>query len=81
MNNKNIQIPLELFFDCYKIICIEIGDSKTWEKAKKGLELKFKSIEKRELYTQYKTTKNREEQEKARQKYLNEIQIHKNFRY
>ena len=48
---------------------------------KRDLENKLNSVVKRTYYTDYKTAGSEEEREKARRKYLDEVGMHKDFRW
>ncbi len=47
---------------------------------KKGIEQKLDAISKRSYYTEYKTADTDEGKEQARQKYLDAVGMHKDFR-
>ena len=48
---------------------------------KKGIDQKLDAISRRSYYTEYKTADSDEAKERARQKYLDAVGMHKNFRY
>lgn len=74
---KNIQISEELFFALLRYHLVEIDD--VLPEIKKGLEDKLEAMVRRELYTKYKTAPTEEEREKARQKYLKKVGMHRSF--
>ena len=76
---KNIQISYDLFMKLLKYHCFEIYECE--DDIKRELENKLNSVLKRKYYTNYKTASSEEEREKARQKYLDEIGMHKDFRW
>lgn len=76
---KNVQIPKELFVFLVKY---HLCDMYEYENdIKKGIEKKLSAMTKRQYYTKYKTAVSKEDREKARQKYLDEAGIHKDFRW
>ena len=76
---KNIQISYDLFLKLLKYHYFEIYECE--DDIKRELENKLNSVLKRKYYTDYKTAGSEEEREKARQKYLDEIGMHKDFRW
>lgn len=78
---KNVQISQELFLQICKYHLAQINDSETAEAIYKGLSDKLDQMARRELYSTYKTAESAEEREKARQAYLDQIGLHKNFRW
>ena len=65
---KKVQIDYELF---RKLIFYHLGsDDQYEEEIRNGLEEKLDALVRHELYTKYKTAPSEEEQEKARQEYL-----------
>ena len=65
---KKVQIDYELF---RKLIFYHLGsDDQYEEEIRNGLEDKLDALVRHELYTKYKTAPSEEEQEKARQEYL-----------
>ena len=76
---KNIQISYDLFMKLLKYHCFGIYEFE--DDIKRELENKLNSVLKRKYYTDYKTASSEEEREKARQKYLDEIGMHKDFRW
>ena len=79
--SKNIQIPQELFLQLCKFHLADIKDLETSEAIYKGLGDKLDQMARRELYSTYKTADSAEDREKARQAYLDQIGLHKNFRW
>lgn len=62
----------------------ELGNNELFElyrDIKKGIEQKLDAISRRSYYTEYKTADSDESKEKARQKYLDAVGMHKDFRY
>ena len=77
---KQIQISQDLFLNLVKYHLV--SPSAELQKAiEKGLETKIDSMVKHELYTQYKTSDNEVDRERARQEYLDKIGIHPDFRW
>ncbi len=65
---KKVQIDYELF---RKLIFYHLGSDDQYEEdIRNGLEEKLDALVRHELYTKYKTAPSEEEQEKARQEYL-----------
>lgn len=77
---KNVQIPEELFVHLVRYFMLDAHDSDTYNAIYKGIETKYKAIEKHSSYTTYKTAKTAEEREKARIEYLNEVGMRESFR-
>ena len=84
---KKIQITQDLFV---KMIIyfyseeFELDDDESFElyrDIKKGIEQKLDAISRRSYYTEYKTADTDEAKEQARQKYLDAVGMHKDFRY
>ena len=84
---KKIQITQELFVKMIKYFYgdeFEVGDDELFElyrDIKKGIDQKLDAISKRSYYTEYKTAYSDESNEQARQKYLDAVGMHKDFRY
>lgn len=76
---KKIQISEELFFLMMKYHLIGMEEYKP--EIEKGLEEKLNSMVKRQLYTTYKTAQTKEEQERARQEYLDKVGMQENFKW
>ncbi len=85
---KQVQIDKLLFLKLY-LLLVDDGaqylSEETYKKflkdIKDGLESKYKSMYKRELYTKAITANTEEERKNARKQYLDEIGILKDFRY
>lgn len=81
--NKNVQIPLELFLNCYLLLCdedFEDSEGKVCRKTKDLLEAKFDAIIRHDLYSQYKTAETKEERERARLEYLDRVGMFEEWR-
>ena len=84
---KKIQITQNLFVKILKYFYseeFELDDDELCElyrDIKKDIDQKLDAISKRSYYTEYKTADTDEAQEKARQKYLDAVGMHKDFRY
>lgn len=84
---KKIQIEEKLFVQMVKYFYSdELGFddcelNELYYDIKKGIDRKLDAISRRSYYTEYKTAETQEEREKARQKYLDEVGMHKDFRW
>ena len=84
---KKIQITQDLFVKMIKYFYgdeFEVGDDELFElyhEIKKGIDRKLDAISRRSYYTEYKTADNDEAKEQARQKYLDAVGMHRDFRY
>lgn len=84
---KKIQITQELFVKMLKYFYseeLELADDELIElyyDIKNGIDKKMDAISRRSYYTEYKTADTDEAREKARQKYLDAIGMHRDFRY
>ena len=84
---KKIQITRELFVKMLKYFYgeeFELDDDELCElyhEIKKGIDKKLDAISRRSYYTEYKTADNAEVKEQARQKYLDAVGMHRDFRY
>ena len=84
---KKIQITQDLFVKMIKYFYseeFELGDDELCElyhEIKSGIDKKLDAISRRSYYTQYKTADSDEAKEQARQKYLDAVGMHKDFRY
>lgn len=76
---RNVQISEKLFFALLKYHLVEMDD--VLPEIKKGLEKKLEAMIRRDLYTKYKTASTEEEREKARQEYLEKVEMHRDFRW
>ena len=79
MQNKNVQIPYELFFQLLQFFLMDNYDGE--EIIRLGLEKKLDAMVNREVYSKSKTAPTEEEREKFRQEYLDRRGIPENFRY
>ena len=79
MQNKNVQIPYELFLQLLQYFLMDNYDGE--EKIRLGLEKKLDAMVNREMYSKFKTTPTEEEREKFRQEYLDRRGIPENFRW
>jgi len=84
---KKIQITQDLFVKILKYFYseeFELVDDELFElyrDIKKGIDQKLDAISRRSYYTQYKTADSDEAKEQARQKYLDAVDMHADFRY
>ncbi len=76
---KNIQISYDLFIKLLQYHCFDRYECE--DDIKQELERKLSALVKRKYYTNYKTADSEEEREKNRQKYLDEVGMHKDFRW
>lgn len=77
---KNIQIPESLFINLVKYFMLDIHDADIYNAICKDIITKYEAIEKRSLYSTYKTALTTEEREKARIAYLDKISMQESFR-
>ena len=68
MQNRNVQIPYELFLQLLQYFLMDNYDGE--EKIRLGLEQKLDAMVNREMYSKFKTAPTEEEREKFRQEYL-----------
>ena len=68
MQNRNVQIPYELFFQLLQYFLMDNYDGE--EIIRLGLEKKLDAMVNREVYSKSKTAPTEEEREKFRQEYL-----------
>lgn len=84
---KKIQITQDLFVKILKYFYseeFELDDDELCElyrEIKSGIDKKLDAISRRSYYTEYKTADTDEAKEKARQKYLDAVSMHRDFRY
>ena len=84
---KKIQITQELFVKMLKYFYgeeFELDDDELcvlYHEIKKGIDKKLDAISRRSYYTEYKTADTAEAKEQARQKYLDAVGMHRDFRF
>lgn len=84
---KKIQITQELFVKMLKYFYgeeFELDDDalcELYHEIKKGIDKKLDAISRKSYYTEYKTADTAEAKEQARQKYLDAVGMHRDFRY
>ena len=78
---KNVQISQETFLKLVQYFYVENHNEDIYKSIQSDIEHKIDSVVKRELYTQYKTSNTEQERETARQKYLEMIGMHKDWRW
>lgn len=84
---KKIQITQDLFVKILKYFYSEefelVNDElfELYRDIKKDIDQKLDAISKRSYYTEYKTAETDAAREKARQKYLDAVGMHKDFRW
>lgn len=76
---KNVQIAESLFISLVRFHLLE--ETEELPKIEKGLMDKLDALEKRRLYTQYKTASADAEKENARKKYINSQGIPNKFQW
>ena len=79
MQNRNVQIPYELFLQLLQYFLMDNYDGE--EKIRLGLEQKLDAMVIREMYSKFKTAPTEEEREKFRQEYLDRKGIQESFRW
>ena len=79
MQNRNVQIPYELFLQLLQYFLMDNYDGE--EKIRLGLEQKLDAMVSREMYSKFKTAPTEEEREKFRQEYLDRKGIQESFRW
>ena len=79
MQNKNVQIPYELFLQLLQYFLMDNYDGE--EKIRFGLEQKLDAMVNREMCSKFRTAPTEEEREKFRQEYLDRQGIPENFRW
>lgn len=77
----NIQITQELFLDLVKYFCLGDTSSERSKAILNGLEAKIDKLARHEAYSASKTAENDSERESARQRYLDMVGMHKDFRW
>lgn len=78
---KSIQITQKLFLELAQYFLLENQEPEREEAIKKGLSDKLEAMIKHDLYTKYKTAPTPEQQEQARQEYLEKAGIPNSFRW
>ena len=79
MQNRNVQIPYELFLQLLQYFLMDNYDGE--EKIRLGLEQQLAAMVNREMYSKFKTAPTEEEREKFRQEYLDRKGIQESFRW
>ena len=79
MQNRNVQIPYELFLQLLQYFLMDNYDGE--EKIRLGLEKKLDAMMYCEMYSKFKTAPTEEEREKFRQEYLDRKGIQESFRW
>ena len=79
MQNRNVQIPYELFLQLLQYFLMDNYDGE--EKIRLSLEKKLDAMVNREMYSKFKTAPTEEEREKFRQEYLDRKGIQESFRW
>lgn len=79
--SKQVQIPQELFLDLVRYFCLDDTSEARYKAISKALEEKLDKMIRHETYSASKVAETPEEREKARQRYLDLVGIHKDFRY
>ena len=79
MQNKNVQIPYELFFQLLQYFLMDNYDGE--EIIRLGLEKKLDRMVMRDLYGKFKTAPTEEERERARKEYLDRRGVPESFRW
>jgi len=75
------QIPEQLYVNIIKFFLLEITNPDIEAAIRKGLHEKLEADMRRDLYTKYKTAPTKEQQEAARQKYLDCVGMRESFRW
>ena len=76
---KSVQIPYDLFVDL--VLYHLNGEDDFDEEIRQGLEQKLDAILNRQLYSRYKTAPTEEQQEQARQEYLDRRGVPQSYRW
>ncbi len=79
MREKSIQIPERLFIEIAQYFLFDSWDNE--QSIIKGISEKLEAVVKHDLYTKYKTAPTPEQQEQARQAYLDKAGIKQSFRW
>ena len=76
---KSVQIPYDLFVD---LVLYHLNSENDFdEEIRQGLEQKLDAILNRQLYSRYKTAPTEEQQEQARQEYLDRRGVPQSYRW
>lgn len=78
---KTVKLEFNTFLALVRYFILDERTEELHEEIKKTLESKIDSMARHELYTQSKTAPTEAEREQARQKYLDSVGIHKDFRW
>ena len=78
---KSIQIPQSLFIDLMQYFTMDMATEDRRERIVKGINDKLDRYLEHELYTKYKTAPTDEQKEQARQEYLEQKGIPKDYRW
>ena len=79
MQNRNVQIPNELFLQLLQYFLMDNYDDE--EIIRLGLEKKLDAMMNREVYSKSKTAPTEEERERFRQEYLDRKGMRESFRW
>lgn len=79
--SKNVQISQELFLELVKYFVLDDTSDERYNAVSKALEEKLDKLARHDVYSASKTAETSEKRELARQKYLDMVGIHKDFRY
>ena len=79
MQNRNVQIPYELFLQLLQYFLMDNYDDE--EIIRLGLEKKLGAMMNREVYSKSKTAPTEEERERFRQEYLDRKGMRESFRW
>lgn len=80
MKQKQVQIPLKTLFSLLNYFLVEPREEDRIA-IEKALNEKLEALIRHDLYTKSKTLPTEEEREKARQEYLDRINMHQDFRW
>lgn len=82
MKEKQIQISEQFFIELLNfVVDEEVRTTENQDRLIKSFQRKIDKMVEHDLYTTYKTSKNDEEREQARQEYLDRKGIPKDFRW
>lgn len=74
-----VKIPEELFTKL--VLYFLVGNTELHDEIKKAIGDKYNKIVNHQTYTQYKTAPTEAQREEARQKYINQVEIPRDFRW